>query len=176
MAKKIYRMNIDLAGFKKGRSWVEGTEPEIVTKWAELGGGVFVESAIITIEDYDGDDTIETGDVLFKPCPRCGYFHGIQDELKAEKESVQEESDIDSSSTPAYEPEFLKKEEVSIVTNEPEVDETETDDTGSLDIRKCKGTNQNGSPCSFTGKKVKENGYCGKHQHQVPKSTEAGES
>lgn len=136
MAKKtIYRMNIDLAGYKKGAWWEKGTEPLVVTKWARLNGGSSMGRQIITIEKRD---PIELGKKQFETsfiCPKCGY------------DPSKDETDLD----------------------EQKNNETK------IDTRVCKGVKSDGTPCEFSGNRVRENGYCFMHQDQAPKE-EATES
>jgi len=133
----IYRMNIDLAGFKKGDWWVKGTEPPVVKKWVELGGGVYGTSPILTIEERDPLELGELKSEFTGVCPKCGY--------NSDKKEV----------IPELSP---KKNEIK-----------KTDDDQVF----CKGVKADGSPCEFSGNRVRENGYCFMHQDQAPVDDES---
>ncbi len=129
-AEIIYIMNIAIAGFKKGDWWIKGTEPLVVTKWAEQGGGIYGTNSdtIITIEARDPIELGENKAEFTGVCPKCGY--------NDKKEVIPELSP--------------KKNEIN-------------------NDRICKGVKTDGSPCVFSGNRVRENGYCFMHQDQAPK-------
>jgi len=161
--KTIYRMNVDLAGFKKGQWWEKGKEPHIViAEWARLGGGVFNGQPIILIETGEAD--IHGSKVV---CPKCGHEF---DESKKE-ESVKD-------NPKASEPEKIvpDKKPVEATKSVQEInqekmkelfgDSEDDADIESEKIRKCKGFKGDGTPCEFSGNKVRDNGYCFMHQDQ----------
>jgi len=123
MAKQIsYRMNLDLAGYKEGETWDKGTEPLIVTKWAEQGGGSVKGGQPILTILIDGKPQERKELKTFTVCPKCGYPDDA---------------------------------EIKIL---------------------CKGKNQDGSPCKFSGDRLADNGYCFKHQDQAPKNDDQSDN
>lgn len=135
---KFVQMNFDFGGFKAGEKFLYDFAPDIIKKWADLPG-ILGEKRIVTVLDEEPE--VEKPK-HFTKCPKCGY-----------------------SETGSIEPEkSLPEKNQEAIDSFP--DEPDNLDRNSLD-RACKGTNLDGSPCKFTGKKVLTNGYCIKHQHQA---------
>lgn len=149
---KYVQMNIDLAGFKAGQRWLYDLAPDIIKKWADLPG-VYGSTRIVTVLDKIPES--EQQKDKFK-CPKCGYVEG----------------------DPIEPAETVKPEKTLQETNQEKINNSFADEVDPKNrfTRKCKGQNLDGSPCKFTGKKVLENGYCIKHQHQYvePLTSEAG--
>lgn len=158
----IYRMNVDLAGHKKGAWWTEENAPDIVKLWAKMGGGVFNGAPIILIEKD------EISSVVSKMvCPKCGHKFGESEKKKPTKTDLKASApEKDESGKP-----FKTLEEI----NQEKMDNLQDEDDEEKEVRKCKGFKGDGSPCGWTGKKVRDNGYCFMHQDQY-KPTEGGES